>query len=238
MAARASSGLHPLKVHGEVAKRDVSHLHDEAPCLREPRLLERHFTSEGGLNREAFEAFYPFPNEAFEFAVYSSPYLIRDPMYEPPLSSAARSSALKQAIPKLETGYRVDLPLPGGPATTTMRGVISRRSRDPYLPACPQANPSEFGDRGYRECRAPGDRQQRPCHVSRQQRDAGLQCGFDSSCQEAESSSSPSFYLRCVNLGLGPILWIKDVCGQNVRSSMNLVTFRLNVTRCNRAPLT
>jgi hypothetical protein len=78
MAARVGSGLCPLKVHGEVAKRDVSHLHDETSCLREPRLLECHFASEGGLNREAFKALYLFQNEGFEFPVYNSPYLIRD----------------------------------------------------------------------------------------------------------------------------------------------------------------
>jgi hypothetical protein len=47
------------------------------------------------------------------------------PTYEPPFSSAARSSALKQETPKLDTGKIEDLPLPGGPATTIILGDIS-----------------------------------------------------------------------------------------------------------------
>ena len=42
------------------------------------------------------------------------------------MSSAARSSALKESTPKDETGKRVDFPLPGGPAITIRRGTIRR----------------------------------------------------------------------------------------------------------------
>src|ERR1700751_3534462 len=41
---------------------------------------------------------------------------------EPRFNSAARSSALKQSIWKEESGKRLLFPLPGGPATTVMRG--------------------------------------------------------------------------------------------------------------------
>jgi len=58
------------------------------------------------------------------------------PTCEPPFNSAARSSALKCAVPKLETGKSEDLPLPGGPATTIIFGGISRQSHGLDLPAC------------------------------------------------------------------------------------------------------
>jgi hypothetical protein len=41
---------------------------------------------------------------------------------------------------------RVDLPLPEGPATTIILGIINRRNRDPYLPAYRREDPSEFGE--------------------------------------------------------------------------------------------
>src|ERR1041385_4394970 len=51
--------------------------------------------------------------------------------YEPPFSSAQRSSTLKHAMPSSETGKCVDFPLPDGPATTTILG----RSAIACLPA-------------------------------------------------------------------------------------------------------
>src|SRR5713101_594079 len=65
------------------------------------------------------------------------------PTYEPPFSSAARSSALKCLVPKVDTGKMEDLPLPGGPATTIILGCISRRNHDPDLPSCLGVGPCE-----------------------------------------------------------------------------------------------
>jgi len=53
------------------------------------------------------------------------------PVYEPRFRAAARSSALKQSTRNWETGNRVDFPLPGGPATTNIRGCGKSASEVP-----------------------------------------------------------------------------------------------------------
>src|SRR5258706_7787355 len=61
--------------------------------------------------------------------------------YYPPLSAAARSSALKKSTPKPDTGNAVDLPLPGDQQQRTLWAISTRRNRDQRLLACPLADP-------------------------------------------------------------------------------------------------
>src|SRR5437763_622610 len=92
------------------------------------------------------------------------------PRYEPPLSSAARSSALKNRVPNFASGKAEDLPPPGGPATTIIRGGISRQSHDPALPAYPEASLCEYGDPRHRRCPLAASVAQRPLHFERLRR--------------------------------------------------------------------
>src|ERR1700681_983419 len=68
------------------------------------------------------------------------------PRNEPSFSCAARLSTLKESTPNSATGKRVVLPLPGGPATMTIRG---RAKLSPEVSVCVLTH--IFGEFGLQE---------------------------------------------------------------------------------------
>jgi len=86
----------------------------------QPRLLKCDGTAKRCLDRKALASPNVVENPLLEFEVRLGTNWI---MWKEPLfSSAARSSALNQSMWKEERGKRLLFPLPGGPATTVMRG--------------------------------------------------------------------------------------------------------------------
>src|SRR5438034_7522033 len=114
-------------------------------------------------------------------------------IYLRPLSSEARSSALKYGVPNFETGKIEDLPLPGGPATTIIVGRISRQNHDPVLPAYLQAGLCECGGLRNPRCQLPVIVVRLPWPVQRQQDNADLAFAVACSLEELKRSLPSPF---------------------------------------------
>ena len=104
MASCVGAGFDALQMHAEIPKGEVAHLDRESSLSCQPRLLERDLAPKRRFNGETHAPLNRSEYEGFEFAVDTCRVSFEIPTYEPPLSSAARSSALKLATPKLERG--------------------------------------------------------------------------------------------------------------------------------------